>query len=87
MPGMWCSSWAVPVTIEAAHTGVTEGNAATQSGMYVPRSHQRRQHGRGPGLGGAHEHLGRHRVDHAEHELGGMRLLTVGGDRGVAVGG
>ena len=33
MPGMWCSSWAVPVTIEAAQTGVTDGNAATQSGM------------------------------------------------------
>ena len=33
MPGIRCSSWAEPVTIEAAHTGVTEGNAATQSGM------------------------------------------------------
>ena len=32
MAGIRCSSWAVPVTIEAAHTGVTDGNAATQSG-------------------------------------------------------
>src|ERR1700686_1593900 len=38
MAGMRCSFWATPVTIEAAHTGVTEGNAATHAGTYVPRS-------------------------------------------------
>src|SRR3954453_11053351 len=35
---MWCSSWPVPVAIVAAHTGVTLGNAATQSSTYVPRA-------------------------------------------------
>ena len=28
MPGIRCSSWRTPVMIEAAHTGVTDGNAA-----------------------------------------------------------
>ncbi len=32
MPGISCASWPTPVTIDAAHTGVTDGNAATQSG-------------------------------------------------------
>src|ERR1700693_300417 len=35
---MWWRSWAAPVTIEAAQTGVTEGNAATQSDTYRPRA-------------------------------------------------
>ena len=31
MLGIWCSSGPTPVVIDAAHTGVTDGNAATQS--------------------------------------------------------
>jgi hypothetical protein len=38
MPGISWRSCQAPVTIDAAHTGVTDGNAATQSGTYSPRS-------------------------------------------------
>src|SRR5271170_6885718 len=48
MPGMSCSSWPTPVTIEAAHTGVTEGNAATQSGTYRPPCTSRSRTGAAP---------------------------------------
>src|SRR5205085_9007621 len=36
MPGMWCRSALTPVMIDAAHTGVTDGNAATQPATYCP---------------------------------------------------
>src|SRR5580692_4248380 len=36
MLGMWWYSGPTPVVIEAAHTGVTDGNAATQSSTYTP---------------------------------------------------
>src|ERR1700722_10547529 len=36
MLGMWWNSGPTPVVIEAAHTGVTDGNAATQSSTYTP---------------------------------------------------
>src|SRR3954467_5487970 len=38
MDGISCSSGPVPVAIEAAHTGVTDGNAATQFSTMCPRS-------------------------------------------------
>src|SRR3954447_152099 len=38
MAGMSWASGAVPVAIDAAHTGVTDGNAATQSSTCWPRS-------------------------------------------------
>src|ERR1700683_1081413 len=41
MPGIRWRSWPVPVTIDAAHTGVTDGNAATQSGTYRPSATSR----------------------------------------------
>ena len=38
MEGISCELTGRPVPIEAAHTGVSEGKAATQSGTYMPRS-------------------------------------------------
>ena len=38
MPGISCCSGPVPVAIEAAHTGVTDGKAATQSSTCWPSS-------------------------------------------------
>src|SRR4051812_10998430 len=38
MPGIWCSAGPAPVAIEAAQTGVTLGNAGTQSSTKCPRS-------------------------------------------------
>src|SRR5579859_8177412 len=37
MAGIRWASCPTPVTIEAAHTGVTDGKAATQSDTYCPR--------------------------------------------------
>src|ERR1700689_2217053 len=48
MPGMRWRSWPVPVTIDAAHTGVTDGNAATQSGTYRPSATSRCRTGATP---------------------------------------
>src|ERR687885_1974205 len=45
---MWCSSGPVPVAIDAAHTGVTDGNAATQSSTCCPRSSTRASVGARP---------------------------------------
>ncbi len=38
MLGIQWPSGPAPVVIVAAHTGVTDGNAATQSSTYTPRS-------------------------------------------------
>ena len=35
---MWWRSWRTPVAIVAAHTGVTDGNAAVQAWMPLPRA-------------------------------------------------
>src|SRR5271155_3132822 len=48
MPGISCWSWLTPVTIEAAQTGVTDGNAATQSGTYCPPAISRSSTGAAP---------------------------------------
>src|ERR1700691_1632212 len=48
MPGISCRSWLVPVTIEAAHTGVTDGNAAAQSGTKRPPATSRSSTGAAP---------------------------------------
>src|ERR1700761_3470774 len=48
MLGMWCSSGPTPVVMVEAHTGVTEGNAATQSSTYTPASRIRASAGARP---------------------------------------
>ena len=52
-----------------AQTGVTDGNAATQSSTNVPALHHLRQHRRLPGLDGAADHRRLHAVDDREDEL------------------
>src|SRR5438270_1884692 len=48
MLGIRCPSGPVPVVIVAAQTGVTDGNAATQSSTYTPSSRIRRSAGARP---------------------------------------
>src|SRR5436305_15084022 len=48
MLGIRCRPGPVPVVIVAAHTGVTEGNAATQSPTYEPSWRIRRSAGARP---------------------------------------
>src|SRR5436305_43078 len=48
MLGIRCRSGPTPVVIVAAHTGVTEGNAATQSPTYTPSWRIRRSAGARP---------------------------------------
>ena len=48
MLGIRCPSGPTPVVIVAAHTGVTDGNAATQSSTYTPSSRIRASAGARP---------------------------------------
>ena len=64
MLGMWCWSGPVPVVIDAAHTGVTDGNAATQSSTYTPSvADHRWSAGARPASDRPIEHRRLHRVD------------------------
>ncbi len=78
MPGISWRSCHTPVTIDAAHTGVTEGKAAAQSRHIQSALHQRRERRRLAGRDGALEHRGGHRVDHAQDELGPLPLPAAG---------
>ena len=69
MLGIRWRSGPTPVVIVAAQTGVTEGNAATQSPTYTPSSWMRAIAGARPEAIDALEHRGLHRVDDDEHEL------------------
>ena len=59
----------MPVAIDAEQTGVTEGNAATQSADVVPALHQQGERGRAARGDRPLEHGGLHRVDDREDEL------------------
>ena len=65
---MWCVL-EHPVAIEVAHTGVTDGNAATDAEAVKPALGDRGQDRRLAGGDGAVEHRGLAAVDDGQDEL------------------
>ena len=71
MPLIQWPSGRSPVVIDEVQTGVTEGNAETQSPISVPALEQRREGRRRAVGGGLLERVGAKRVDDAEDQLAG----------------